>query len=198
MANAAANLSFYDLPSPLDISVDHVENDWISALRMNSSSFWLGPLAAMMSKYCQFWKGSCSLADCSPDCSATGSVRCVSTGGTNVFQGPVWTNEAGMHNNFQHGNANQVGHYTMRSNLHLIFEASTTIHDIPYSHVYPALTYRFNLSPSVAGLTVLNEGPFWDVHPPALQKSGVQVYQGVTLTIARDYYSGTRIDSEHQ
>lgn len=86
----------------------------------------------------------------------------------------------------------------MRSNLHLIFEASTTIHDIPYSHVYPALTYRFNLSPSVAGLTVLNEGPFWDVHPPALQKSGVQVYQGVTLTIARDYYSGTRIDSEHQ
>ncbi|WMV30616.1 hypothetical protein MTR67_024001 [Solanum verrucosum] len=108
--NAAANLSFYDLPSPLDISVDHVENDWISALTMNNSSSWLGPLAAMMAKYCQFWKGSCSLADCSPDGSATGSVRCVATGGTNVFQGPVWTNETGSHNNFQHGNANQVGH----------------------------------------------------------------------------------------
>lgn len=86
----------------------------------------------------------------------------------------------------------------MRSNLHLMFDASTTIHDIPDAHVYPALTYHFNLSPNDAGRTVLNEGPFWDVHPPAFQNSGIQVYQGVTLTIARDYHSDTRIDSEHQ
>ncbi|MCD9637687.1 hypothetical protein HAX54_021099 [Datura stramonium] len=130
--NVATSLYFYDLLLPLDNSVDQVENDWISSLRMNNSSSSLSPLAAMTAKYNQFWKGSCSLADCSPKCSATGSIRCVATGGTNVFQSLVWTNEA-----------------------------STTIEGIPDADVYVALTYQFNLSPNDAGLNILNEGPFW-------------------------------------
>lgn len=196
--DAANSLSFLNLPANLNITEDAVQDSWISALRLKEDSTWFGPLAAMMSKYCQFWKGSCSLAECSPNSSAAGSVRCLLSGHSNLFQGPVWSAQTGAHTNTQCDHADEAGHYCLRSTANTRFTATTSIVDLPNAHYYAASTYQFNLAATAAEQANLLQGPFWTVVPDAWTKMDISVFQGVLTSIARDYHSDVRIDAERE
>ncbi|KAL5701720.1 hypothetical protein ACHQM5_027030 [Ranunculus cassubicifolius] len=173
------------VPPTLDINAAaEIGDSWIQFLRFDHNINWFGPLATVMARYCQFWKGSCPLSECSPTNSAAGAVRCVADQGTDIFNPPEWVAATGEHNHTQHGSANQTAHYNMCYISHLTFRAFTTVQDLPKSNIYAALTYHMNLAPNDAGLPLLAQGPFWDVKPNAFAGSGIQVYQGIHTIIA--------------
>nr|ABX79673.1 putative coat protein [Raphanus sativus cryptic virus 1] len=194
---ASARLSFVGPLALLDSAVTDVSDNWTAFLGFSERSDWFGSINAMMVKYCQFWKGSTTLYECSPASSAAGSVRCIATD-TNIFTPPEWNAQQGTHTSFTHGDANQAGHYNMRHNAHLTFQATTSVHELPLAHYYSALTYNINLAESEAAMAATCRGTFWNIFPDAYTRSGIQIYPGIPALIARDYHSETRIESERQ
>ncbi|RID73814.1 hypothetical protein BRARA_B00941 [Brassica rapa] len=148
--DANYQLLFLGSPQSLDVNATEVDDNWSNFLRLSGHSTWFGKVAAMMGKYCQFWKGSVPLYDCSASSSAAGAVRCTATD-TDVFDPPHWTAQAGNHNATQHANAHQVGHYSTRSYLSLVFKAATSVEDISRAHISAANTYNIYLSPNDDG-----------------------------------------------
>ncbi|KAF8047728.1 hypothetical protein N665_2852s0003 [Sinapis alba] len=192
--NANSQLALLGIPKCLDVNATEFNDNWTTFLRLSEDATWFGSIAAMMAKYCQFWKGSMPLYDCSASGSAAGAVRCTATD-TDVFDPPHWTAQAGNHNATQHANPHQVGHYSMRSNLSLVFKAATSVRDISVSHIFAAQTYNIYLSPNDDGNNALRHGHFWSIYPDAFTKSGIHIYPGVISYLARDYHSHSRIDS---
>ncbi|CAH8362333.1 unnamed protein product [Eruca vesicaria subsp. sativa] len=188
-------LPFLNIPQPLDVNSTEVNDNWSSFLRLAEDSSWFGSVAAMMATYCMFWKGSVPLYDCSASSSAAGSVRCTATD-TNVFDPPKWTAEAGNHNATQHDNPHQVGHYSMRCDLSLVFNAATSLDDISLNQINAGNTYNIYLSPNDDGHATLRRGVFWSIYPDAFTRSGIEVYRAVIPIIAREYHSYSRIDSD--
>lgn len=193
--DANAQLALLGIPQCLDVNATEVSDNWSTYLRLSEDATWFGSIAAMMAKYCQFWKGSVPLYDCSASSSSAGGVRCTATT-TNVFDPPHWTAQAGNHNATQHGNTHQVGHYSMRSNLSLVFKADTSVEDISLNHIFAAQTYNIYLSPNDDGHAGLRHGEFWSIFPDAFTMSGVQIYPGIFSSLTRDYHCHSRIESE--
>lgn len=193
--HANYQLPFLGIPQSLDVNATEVDDNWTTFLGLSEgASNWFGSVAAMMGKYCRFWKGSVPLFDCSASGSAAGSVRCTATD-TNVFDPPHWTAQAGNHNATQHANTHQVGHYSMRYDLFLVFKAATSIEDISVDHILAANTYNIYLSPNDGGHGALRRGHFWSIYPDAFTNSEVKIYPGVVSSLAQNYHSDSGIDS---
>uniref|UniRef100_M4DUG7 Uncharacterized protein n=1 Tax=Brassica campestris TaxID=3711 RepID=M4DUG7_BRACM len=190
--DANHQLPFLGIPKSLYVNDTEVDDNWLTFLRLSEDATWFGSLAAMMAKYCQFWKGSVPLYDCSASDSAAGAVRCTATD-TDVFDPPHWIAQAGNRTATQHANPHQVGHYSMRSNLSLVFKAATSVEDISRAHIFAANTYNIYLSPNDDGHGALRRGVFWSIHPDAFTKSGIEIYPGVFSSLARDYHSHSPI-----
>ncbi|KAK9143109.1 hypothetical protein Syun_012509 [Stephania yunnanensis] len=131
--NAAAQLAFMRLPPNLDCKLHDVNNSWTSVLHLDTDTMRFGHIATKVAKYCQFWKDFRTLSYCSPNGSAAGAVTCIADYRLTIFATPKWTTHDGNHNNYQHENANRVGHYSMRQNTMLTFKSSTTVEDIPHT-----------------------------------------------------------------
>ncbi|CAH9112112.1 unnamed protein product [Cuscuta europaea] len=187
--NAARQLQDNGIPPDLDLNKDEVEDTWTAALKLDTSGVWFSHIAAMMGKYCQFWRGSASLADCSPNSSATGSVKCIMTGeGSSIFDSVKWVCSADALNDSTHMNA---GHYLLRTYRHLVVSASTTVGDITDDHVHAALTYYLNLSPNSIEFHGLTAGKFWKIVPDVLSGSHISTLTGVISAIHRHYHRET-------
>ncbi|KAG2280096.1 hypothetical protein Bca52824_051316 [Brassica carinata] len=172
--DANDRLLFLGSPQSLDVNATEVGDNWSTFLRLSEHSTWFG----------SFWKGSVPLYDCSASSSGAGVVRCTATD-TDV-----------NHNSTQHANPHQVGHYSMRSNLSLVFKAATSVEDISMANIFTANTYNIYLSPNDDGHRALHRGMFWNIYPDAYTRSGIETYPDVIPSLARDYHSYSRIDSD--
>ncbi|VFQ81614.1 unnamed protein product [Cuscuta campestris] len=183
-----------ELPGNLNIDNDDVEDSWVSALRLDHSFYWFSTVAAMMARYCQFWKDSTSLEDCSPNGSAAGAVRCcVIDNHTSMFDIPAWTEQAGKHNSFVHGNRNQMGHYALLSYPTLMLNASTALQDIPETDIQAALTYAYNLYLDKTQRRDGVTGPFWTIRPLASGCNHFRTIQGIAALLTRVYHCDSRL-----
>lgn len=193
--DAAHSLDDVGSPVLLDSNETNVDNSWTSFLGFDESLEWFGTLNAMMAKYCQFWKASLPLSECSPNGSAVGSVVCKEISGS-LFRAPAWNEPSGTHNSAIHRNENQVGHYSLTQNTSLNFSASTTIEDIPEAHLHCASTYNLHLIPRAADKADFQEGRFWTIVPDAHELPRAQIMSGVLATISREYHCDSRVKSD--
>ncbi|CAH9114187.1 unnamed protein product [Cuscuta epithymum] len=142
----------------------------------------------MMGKYCKFWRGSASLADCSPNSSATGSVKCIMTGErSSIFDSVQWVCSTDALN----PTPQNAGHYRLRTYRDLVVSASTAVGDIADAHVHAALTYYLNLSPNSIEFHSLTAGEFWKIVPDVWSGSHFSTLAGVISSIDRHYHSET-------
>ncbi|GER52846.1 coat protein [Striga asiatica] len=182
--NAASRLELNGISATLEPDTV-VENSWACFLQLNGVSEWFGPLTAIMSKYSQFWKGSSTLAECSPNGSASGGVKMSIVQQSNLTATPRWNAQTGEHNRNSHGNANQIGHYTLYTNRNLTLDATCTIPDLSHSMWYAAITYAFNVGEDIPGHRIC---PFWQIQPDVIGRSDVSTLQGILASLVRDYH----------
>ncbi|GAU42386.1 hypothetical protein TSUD_123820 [Trifolium subterraneum] len=174
-------------PILLDVNEHEVVNSWASFLGFDESIEWFGTLNAIMAKYCQFWRASRPLSECSPSGSAAGAVVCRQLSGS-LFNEPCWNAQSGTHNATNHKSDNQIGHYSMNQTSTLKFSAATTIEDIPEAHLCAATTYNFNLLPANSDAAKYHHGRFWDVFPNTHELTRAQIIPGVLATITREFH----------
>nr|UMQ74237.1 capsid protein [Helianthus annus leaf-associated cryptic virus 2] len=185
------------LPANLDSAATVVNNRWVSFLRFDEDTEWFGRVSAIMSRYCQFWRGSAPLADCPPTNSPAGAIRCHQTAG-NLFDVPAWVNQAGAHNDFQHGNANAIGHYRTSPTATFRFRTTCTIQDMPLAYTAASQTFNINTVPLEVDAGQVQTGQFWLAVPDVEQSRNVSVFQGVYNSIIRDYHNDQRISADQQ
>lgn len=193
---AAAQIDHLGCPVLLDVNEHEVVNNWASFLGFDESIEWFSTLNYMMSNYCQFWRESQPLSECSPNGSAAGAVVCRQLSGS-LFNEPGWNAQSGTHTATIHGSDNQVGHYSMNQTPTLNFSASTTIEDIPESHLYAASTYNVNLLPANNDAAHYHHGRFWDIVPNTRGLTRAQIIPGALATITREFHCDSRIHPDH-
>ncbi|GFP80994.1 capsid protein [Phtheirospermum japonicum] len=191
--NASAVLNFSGLPAAYDSDVDEVLPSWGMYMNLYNVVDWFGPVTAMMSKYCQFWKGSVPLSDCAPNCSAAGAVKCEPLAATDMFAQPTWVAQASTHNHNSHGNGNQIGHYTLHSSRTLTISARSTLVDVPDSMYFAAITYCFNCR--IEDVQGVRAGQFWAIAPDLIGRQEISTLPGVLTSIVRDYHNETKLDA---
>ncbi|GKF62966.1 hypothetical protein Tco_0183020, partial [Tanacetum coccineum] len=134
------------------------------------------------------WKGSASLDSCPPNNSAAGAVVCYATSG-DIFRSPTW-NEPTRTDDDQVG---KKGHYSLRWNCTMTFDAKTACEELPQEAELAALTYHFNLIPDkFTGASPLS-GNFWKNQPNVSARSEISIYGGVCSSIGSDYHWDTPI-----
>jgi hypothetical protein len=183
-------------PALLDVDEHEVDNNWTSFLGFDESIEWFGILNAMMAKYCQFWRASRPLSECSPSGYAAGAVVCRQLSGS-LFNEPCWNAPTGTHNATNHKSDNQIGHYSMNQSSTLKFSATTTIEDIPEANLFAASTYNVNLLPASSDAANYHHGKFWDIFPNTHELTRAQIIPGVLATITREFHSDSRIYPDH-
>lgn len=194
---AATRINSLSVPTDLMVT-SNAFNDWTSFFRFSNfrnEHVWFGPVSAMMAKYCQFFKGSTPLGDCSPNSSAAGAVKCSRKTDTDIFIDPDWIDQAGNGTSHQHQDANQNGHYVLRNSVRLIIDATCAVEDIPLSHQYAGITFSMNL---LTPNSTVRTGSFWTLAPDAFGRGNIELLPGVLSTIMREYHSDVRIDSSKQ
>ncbi|CAJ2640729.1 unnamed protein product [Trifolium pratense] len=193
---AAAQIDLFGCcPILLDVNEHEVVDSWASFLGFDESTAWFGSLNAMMAKYCQFWRASRPLSECSPSGSAAGAVVCRQLSG--LINKYSWNARKGTHNATTHKSDNQIGHYSMNETFSLKFSAATTIEDIPEDHLYAASTYNVNLLPVNSDAANYHHGRFWDIFPNTRELTRTEIIPGVLDTITCEFHSDSRIYPDH-
>lgn len=103
---------------------------------------------------------------------------------------------AGQHNHHSHGNANQIGHYTLHTSRNLHLQLYRTIIDIPDVMHYAAATFAYNINLHNDALPI-RHGPFWRSQPDVVGHDDVSTLQGILVSIICDYHCDMRLDSTY-
>nr|XP_043633383.1 IAA-leucine resistant 2-like [Erigeron canadensis] len=194
--NAAQFVPHLDLPAVLDSNKTDVQDSWARYLFLEEDSGWFRRVSDIMARYCQFFRGSTPLGDCSPAGSAAGGVVCTQVQG-NIYQAPDWNEKAGNHSSFNSTDPHRIGFYSTTSNATLTFHTSCSIPELPVAYTAAAQTFQINMVPSMMLPAQVHEGQFWQIFPDAEQTRNVSVYQAIP-TINRVYHSDTRVEADHR
>lgn len=191
--NAARMLATNSIPADLAVATPTpVNNTWTSFIRFeNNEHVWFAPVAAMMSKYCQFWNGSASIADINPVSSAAGAVKMRQTAATNIYDPPRFVDAVT-------GPPAVPAFFRLRTDARFVNDAQIALRDIPDAHVFSAITFGYNSYHSNAAQIVHRNGSFWTLGPDVKSAYTIEVLPGTLQTIAREYHRDTRLDAVRQ
>jgi len=187
---------------PHDLPADfHPGNNWPAALRfyaLDGDRKWFGPVSAIMAKYCQFFKGSSPLEECSPVSSAAGAIKCKTLPTSSLWTTPTWHAAAGNGTSDQHGNAQARAHFELKHTAELKLDARCAIEDVPDYDKYAGITFAMNCY-ATDGDTALNRDcDFWTIAPDTSGRNQINLLPGILSTIMREYHSDSRIESAKQ
>jgi len=203
--NTAASLNRLRIPADLVAAAGANAtvpiNEWSAFIRFSQNANeheWFGPVAAVMAKYCQFFKGSAPLGEISPNCSAAAAVKGRTDAVHNMHVTPTWNPQAGTGASTEIGNANAAAHYTAKVSSRCVLSVRCALEGIPDNHVYAGIGFALNAYESQAVQTAMRRGTFWSLGPDTAGRDNVEVLPGMLSAIVHKYHSDTRIDSSKQ
>jgi len=211
--NAAFSLDILGIPNDIDSQANPTPlfNDWTSFMRIaDNEHHWIGPISAMMAKYCQFWNGSTTLDKLEPNCSPCAAVKLRHTGSTirptlrftaevphiaaiTTLPAPNPTNIA-----LRPEQMRVAPYYTLVPTARTVTSGSIALPNVPEAYVSAACVYAINACDTLADERVSRTGPFWTLGPDVLARRNLEPLPGVFSTIIREYHSDARIQATKQ
>jgi len=199
--NSQLQLQSLEIPEDLTVGVDVPVNSWIGFMRFTQNENehkWFTTVAALMSKYCQFFNGSLPLEDCPPSDSASGAVKMTVNAVSSLFAIPQWNPGHGQRTSPLHGDPDVEAHYELKINPTVIIDSTIAIREVPDAHYFSAITYGFNSYANAGAANLNRNGDFWQLAPDLFRRLGINILPGIRATISRDFHVDNRLTVDKQ